>query len=1121
MVKRISLILCYILIALVAQSQDFKTTSVLSSGKWIKMRVVESGVYEVSYDDLRSYGFSQPEKVRVYGRGGNAMSERLSKGRMDDLVQTPVLHRNSKIYFYTKGVSNDSLKIDVNDGSHIVSPIPNPYSKYGAIFLTDSEQEVQVAIEDYAVGICNGIALSDKGFGMWVHEEEKYNPGMTGQNFLGANILGVNQVTHQVPMPAFANEGKVYLSCNFAVMSDTEMSSEAYFDGAQMFSSTLNRISKNSTISYLEYGNLLARNYIELSSVIQETDSHTLNVRLQCFSTFQRAWEDYCALTYPTYLVLPEDMSQIRHFISPKSGEGFLFSNYDIENTLVWLVDMYGFEQDKVFQTKNIPMTWLDSGYAVNMDTDKSWAELIMFNPTKQQLKPEYVGEVANQNLHSAATPDMLIITNSYLFEQAERLAQFHREHDGMDVLVVNQEEVFNEFSGGVRDAMAYRLMCKMFYDRDKYKFKYLLLFGQGTFDNRMLYVPETAEYLITYQSELSYSQKFSYSTDDFFGFLTDSELNYSFQKMNISVGRLPVSKVSDARVYVDKVISYYKDVEEGDISWKNNIMLIAEDGDTGYHEEQCEMFLSRLNGGRYEVNPTKVYNQGYADEEFARKFRESLNLGQYFYLYIGHGTFHSLTHDQLISNLGIEEQTHFKHQPIAYFSSCDVARYDNNERNLIRQMLVNEKGGLVCGIGATRVALIVSNSLMTNAFAENMARSADYFSGEKTIGRILLAAKNACNDNSENHLKYHLLGDPAIKISLPENKISLTSISHCELEESSKIYVSRGAKTTVEGEVRNEEGNVDTSFNGDLKLQIFDADKYFITSSVDGVDANNYPIRIPVDLYSRGALLHEVGASVTNGKFTCTIAVPEFCSAERGEVLPIRMIAYNDQGKSLSGICNNMVSDNPYQEIIDTTKPAITDFYVNDKATFVDGMEVNSDITVYAELYDENGINICAESPQTALSVVIDGGKRSCSAVEYTPHGDTGGTISMPVYDLSEGMHTIELIATDLFANQASKMLSVYVVKTADNAELTVDRQGVKDSVVFDLENGDFDSEALLVVKDSQGNIYYKANVTQFPYEWDLRDSKGERLPAGDYDVYAIINGKGTKIKKIVVLKQ
>ncbi|MDQ9827223.1 C25 family cysteine peptidase, partial [Acinetobacter baumannii] len=76
----------------------------------------------------------------------------------------------------------------------------------------------------------------------------------------------------------------------------------------------------------------------------------------------------------------------------------------------------------------------------------------------------------------------------SILKDEAERLAQFHREYDRMDVTVVNQDEIFNEFSGGNRDAMAYRLFCKMLYDRDPNKFKYLLLFGKGTYDNRMIY---------------------------------------------------------------------------------------------------------------------------------------------------------------------------------------------------------------------------------------------------------------------------------------------------------------------------------------------------------------------------------------------------------------------------------------------------------------------------------------------------------------------------------------------------------------------------------------------------------------------------------------------------------
>ncbi len=63
------------------------------------------------------------------------------------------------------------------------------------------------------------------------------------------------------------------------------------------------------------------------------------------------------------------------------------------------------------------------------------------FATGKQQKQVSFAGNVANQNLHSLATPDMLVITTPKLKAQADRIADFHRQHDGMDVEVVLQDE--------------------------------------------------------------------------------------------------------------------------------------------------------------------------------------------------------------------------------------------------------------------------------------------------------------------------------------------------------------------------------------------------------------------------------------------------------------------------------------------------------------------------------------------------------------------------------------------------------------------------------------------------------------------------------------------------------
>ena len=40
----------------------FKDSSVLSSGKWVKIKVGETGVYEITGEQLKQFGFSDPKK---------------------------------------------------------------------------------------------------------------------------------------------------------------------------------------------------------------------------------------------------------------------------------------------------------------------------------------------------------------------------------------------------------------------------------------------------------------------------------------------------------------------------------------------------------------------------------------------------------------------------------------------------------------------------------------------------------------------------------------------------------------------------------------------------------------------------------------------------------------------------------------------------------------------------------------------------------------------------------------------------------------------------------------------------------------------------------------------------
>ena len=81
----------------------YATTSKLATGKWVKISIPESGMYELTYTELRAMGFTNPAQVKVYGSGGNRINEVLNGSAPDDLKPVPILRKNNKICFYGNG----------------------------------------------------------------------------------------------------------------------------------------------------------------------------------------------------------------------------------------------------------------------------------------------------------------------------------------------------------------------------------------------------------------------------------------------------------------------------------------------------------------------------------------------------------------------------------------------------------------------------------------------------------------------------------------------------------------------------------------------------------------------------------------------------------------------------------------------------------------------------------------------------------------------------------------------------------------------------------------------------------------------------------------------------------
>ena len=122
-----------------AQTTDrYAAHSVLSQGRWVKIRIPETGFYQITDSLARQAGFADAAHVSVWGYGGALQPEVLTSSYLketDDLKPVATYYDgHGRRLFHGVGPVNWSTK---GKESHV----RNYYSDYGYYFLTDASED--------------------------------------------------------------------------------------------------------------------------------------------------------------------------------------------------------------------------------------------------------------------------------------------------------------------------------------------------------------------------------------------------------------------------------------------------------------------------------------------------------------------------------------------------------------------------------------------------------------------------------------------------------------------------------------------------------------------------------------------------------------------------------------------------------------------------------------------------------------------------------------------------------------------------------------------------------------------------------------------------------------------
>lgn len=1107
----------------------YATTSKLATGKWVKITVPENGVYEVTYDELLEMGFSNPEKVHIFGFGGAKISEVLTGGVPDDMRRVPMLRTNNKLCFYANGPISFTIS-DYSTNPRFTRAF-NPYSVVGCYFLTEMNTSDLVPSRKTTVTV-NNYVDTPTSLGYFFHEKEQTTVTSSGKEMLGEDFAD-NKLLIDYYLPNLADSSIVVQSAIAANMTQMTYATGIIHSGGATdttnYSLSMSRIYKPSN-AYVHYNFATPYGKVQLTHPSEHGQFEPF-LPYDDTTTVSLARLDYFILTYKHDNVLLEDAGNqiLMGFAATNGSERFQLPNA-ASSTVVWYINS---PNNPAVVTTTTYNDQSGQGLAF-FSPSASTSQYVAFDPEKTLKKIIAWEPVENQNLHGMAVPDMLIITNKAFHDQAQRVADLHTAVDGISVAVVDQDQVFNEFTSGTRDAMAYRLLCKMLYDRDANKFKNLLLFGPGSFDNREL-MGEHPLNLLTYQSDNSNYADFSYTTDDFFGFLDDnSGSNVAGDKLRIGIGRITCADEDEARTDVDKLVEYYANPDYG--VWRNNTMVVSDSPDKGLYMFQGEgyknlidnelntgMHVNTLHNTQYARSPSEeaVDLSRKTATEGKRQWSNLHRQGQYFTTYVGHAGPISFTKYNKLWTTSDAASSSYEHLPIMSTACCDVAHFDGDSRGIAELMFHKRDGGAIALLTSSRMVYATENDQL-NTFFINAFFSNDANGVMPTLGEAYKQSKLGFTSSNSNKLSFFLLGDPAIKVNYPITRFQLLEINGADMTDPSETAMLRPLrKFEVRAQVVDAEGNLDTSFNGDATMTLYDKEEKFTTLTFSNVSRN---------IYFNREKLSEVTGRVVNGIFTCTMIVPDEPKASNEMVL-LRLYAHKDNSDYMVNGFANKIKMLPYDAnmaIRDTEAPVITNMYINDETSFENGSMVGTNSMLYITVTDDQGISVRENSVDRSMTLVLDGGKPSYSDVTfYVTSSDEGRTINIefPLNSISEGMHTLTYTVFDLLGNSAERTIT-FMVGQNGSVDLVADKLPafLNEEVNFDI-NTELTSkpEVIVRVTDATGKLVWMTTTSSFPVAWDMRDMNGNKVPAGLYRYFGTyndgVNYGGTPINKLIVL--
>ncbi len=1080
--------------------------SSMAEDSWYKLKIPQHGIYKITYNDLLALGINpgniDPRHIRLHGNGGGILPEGNSIERHDDIREMAIrvvgesdgrFDPEDYILFYAEGP--DSWVY--NETERRFNYLKNPYSDQAYCFLVVGTRP-GLRIERFPIPEIPVSVILTQFTDRLHYEKDLVHLTKSGRQWFGEPFDVQTNYSFNLSLDGVEAGSKVWFKSAVVARSFVHSTMKVSAAGTVLMQQSIGSVPSSGLEAEF------AKRVVDtVTFKVEEKDVKISYQYLKPLNSSQ-AWLDYFTVNWRRSLSFSSGQMSFRQPLPFSSTEA---AKYHI-STSASALEVWDITDPT--RPQALQLTSTNGGVEFVSLCDRM-REFIAFDGSSF-LTPEPIGVVPNQNLHGLADVDYIIISHPVFLEQAQQLADIHRQLHDMRVEVVTPEMVYNEFSSGVQDPTAIRDFMRHLkrVSQNQNKPKYLLLFGDASYDYKDR-IQGNTNFIPTYQSIETLNPVYTFATDDYFVLLDSTEGKGAVGVPDMAVGRIPVTTVEQASSYIAKVKNYLTRNEKTLGDWRTNLCFVADDEDGNTHLRQANELAEYVNNNHPVFHINKIYLDAYDQvstpggqryPEATEAINQQVNNGALLINYTGHGGETGWAHERILEVSDINAWKNFNRLPLFVTATCEFSRYDDPQRvSAGEYVFLNPSGGGIALFTTARLTFGGSNITLNRSFIKYLFLKSN--GKYPTLGTAVLRAKQE-GGSDLNGKKFILLGDPALTLAYPENNVFALTLNGISVDQPFDTLKAL-SNITITGEVTDPLGHHLSEFTGLVTATIFDKESLVVTKGND-------PGSNPTQFTLRKNVVYKGKASVENGYFSFSFIVPKDIEYKLGNG-KINFYVQSDKADA-AGYFNRIVVGGINANAGLDDKPPIIQLYMND-LNFMDGGITDENPMLIARLRDESGINTVGSGIGHDIVAILDDDTRHPIILNPYYTSDLGtftsGSLQYRFKNLSEGEHVLKLTAWDVYNNSSTAALK-FVVRNSSMA--TIDRFynypnpfTYNTWFVFEHNQAGGRIESIIEIYDLSGRkvkiLKYTTDLAGYrsePIGWDGKADNGALLRQGYY---------------------